>query len=57
MGRAPPDWAAIRQGYPAAIGRAYFDTACMGLAGPDGGAALDAHTAMLRDPPTVRRQT
>ncbi len=46
-----PDWAAIRQGYPAAIGRAYFDTACMGLPSPAAEAALGAHTAMLRDPP------
>jgi cysteine desulfurase / selenocysteine lyase len=47
----PPDWTAIRLGYPGAIGRAYFDTACMGLPSPAAGAALSAHTAMLRDPP------
>jgi cysteine desulfurase / selenocysteine lyase len=48
---APPDWATIRQGYPAAIHRAYFDTACMGLPSQSAEAVLAAHTAMLRDPP------
>jgi selenocysteine lyase/cysteine desulfurase len=48
---AGADWAAIRRGYPGASGRAYLDTACMGLPGPAAEAALSAHTVMLRDPP------
>ncbi len=48
---APPDWAAIRNDYPAVIGRTYLDTACMGLPSPAAEAALGAHMAMLRNPP------
>lgn len=47
---AVPDWAAIREDYPGAVGASYFDTACMGL--PSGAAerAVNDHVAMLRDP-------
>ena len=46
-----PDWAAVREDYPAAAGAAYFDTACMGLPSSAAERAIGAHVALLRNPP------
>jgi selenocysteine lyase/cysteine desulfurase len=45
---AGPDWAAIREEYPAAARAAYLDTACLGLVSTRAERAVVAHVAMLR---------
>ena len=46
-----PDWAAIREDYPAAARASYFDTACLGLPSGAAARAVNAHVALLREPP------
>jgi cysteine desulfurase/selenocysteine lyase len=44
-------WGAIRDDYPATVGRAYLDTACKGLPGSAAERALHEHVRALRNPP------
>ena len=45
------DWAAVRARYPAALGKAYLDTACKGIPPPEAVAAIEEYCRFVRESP------
>ena len=45
------DWTAVRARYPAALGKAYLDTACKGVPPPEAVAAVEHYCRFVRESP------